>query len=281
MRLVGVKLMMLLLMFFMVQCTQGPQYARKVMDIPSAAKETSGLAINGSSFITHNDSGDGPNIYVLDTVQGNISRKVELRGAKNVDWEDMEASDGWLYIADTGDNTSNRFKNSVYKIHLDTLTTSGKLTRKFEEIEFTFINKKEKRKKVNSEAMMVVRDTIYFFSKDSKETDIFMLAPGSVEAEKIGDVKLPFAVTAACWMGNGTFAVSGYEKVTDTFYLSDVAIIKVDRLSEWKGEEWRVMNLKLRAQVEGIAHDGNRLFISAEGIGISPGRLMELNVNLD
>jgi len=258
------------------QCEENNLAVRKVMDIPSAARETSGIGIHGSLFFTHNDSGDGPFIYVLDTMGKNISRKVELRGAKNVDWEDVDVEGKKLYIADTGDNTSNRFKNTVYVVNIDSFNTPGVSLKEYEEIQFTFKSKKDKKRKVNSEAMVVVRDTIYFLSKDSKETDVYMLPPGSDEAEKIGDVKLPFEVTAGCYMGDGTFAISGYEKLTDTYYISDVIILTVEDLSGWKGVEWKSMDLRLKAQVEGIDYDGKQLYISAEGIGISPGRLMAI-----
>ncbi len=268
------KLLGLMLLLSASQCEQGPGNVMKVMDIPSAAKETSGLGISGSQFYTHNDSGDGPYVYVLDTLKNHISRKVELKRAKNVDWEDIAVEGRKLYIADTGDNTSNRFKNSVYVVDLDSFKVAGVSSADYEEIKFTFTNKKDKRKKVNCEAMTVVRDTIYFFSKNSKETDIFMLPPDSDEAEKIGDTKLPFAVTGACYMENGTFALSGYEKITDTYYISDVIKLRVDQLSKWKGVSWEALDLRLKAQVEGIDYDGNHLFLTAEGIGISPGRLM-------
>ena len=75
-------------------------------------------------------------------------------------------------------------------------------------------------------------------------------------------------------MGEGTFAVSGYEKITDTYYISDVALLKVEDIPGWKGVSWTPMDLRLKAQVEGIDYDGENLFITAEGIGISPGRLM-------
>lgn len=258
------------------QCEENNQAVRKVMDIPSAAKETSGIGIYGSYFFTHNDSGDGPYIYVLDTMNRNISHKVKLNGARNVDWEDMDVDGGKLYIADTGDNTSNRFKNSVYVVNIDSLITSGVSLNKYDEIQFTFRSKKDKKRKVNSEAMMVIRDTIYFLSKDYKETDVYMLPPGSDEAVKIGDLKLPFEATACCQMSEGTFAISGYEKLTDTYYISDVAILTVEDLPSWKGIEWKTMDLRLKAQVEGIDYAGSQLFISAEGIGISPGKLMAI-----
>jgi hypothetical protein len=269
-----VKCLVLFLILTSSQCEESNEAVRKVMDIPSAAKETSGLGMDDSYIFTHNDSGDGPFVYVLDTIKNNISQRVQLIGAKNVDWEDMAVDAGKLYIADTGDNTSNRFMNSVYIVDIDSFSTSGVSLRDYEKIDFTFRSKKDKKKKVNCEAMTVVRDTIYFLSKDAKETDVYMLPPGSDEAEKIGDIKLPFEVTACCQIDEDTFAISGYEKLTDTYYISDVVILTIDELSSWRGVEWKSLDLRLKAQVEGIDYNGGQLFITSEGIGISPGRLM-------
>ena len=42
--------------------------------LPSEVEETSGLIFLNGKIITHNDSGDDPNLYEIDTISGTISR---------------------------------------------------------------------------------------------------------------------------------------------------------------------------------------------------------------
>ena len=79
-----------------------------------AAREISGLApshFTSNALWFHNDSGDAPMLYAM-TTAGTAVGAIRLKGAKNVDWEDMASFelDGqfWLLAADTGDNGGNR-----------------------------------------------------------------------------------------------------------------------------------------------------------------------------
>lgn len=83
--------------------------------------ETSGM---GMSYITdnaiwvHNDSGDGPNIYLIDT-DGNLLNKGRVSGARANDWEDLSTFElngkSYIIIGEFGDNGRNR---SDYKLYI-------------------------------------------------------------------------------------------------------------------------------------------------------------------
>jgi len=85
-----------------------------VIENPSL-DEASGLVAsrkNAGYLWSHNDSGDGSRIFLLDGY-GKGKREFKLQGAENRDWEDMgivSETDGsaTLYLADFGDN------NAVY-----------------------------------------------------------------------------------------------------------------------------------------------------------------------
>src|SRR5689334_11793515 len=77
-----------------------------------AINESSGLVASHTSpgaYWTHNDSGDGPFIYAIDT-RGESLGTFRVTGATNRDWEDIASGPGpqpnrwYLYIGDTGDN---------------------------------------------------------------------------------------------------------------------------------------------------------------------------------
>jgi len=66
----------------------------------------------------HNDSGNGSLVYALDPT-GAVLATVELE-VDNVDWEDVaigprDDDTDWIYIADTGDNRSERARVDLYR----------------------------------------------------------------------------------------------------------------------------------------------------------------------
>ncbi len=84
--------------------------------------ESSGLAASsdGRYVYTHNDSGDSARFFKVDA-RGNTAAVYTLRGAKNIDWEDMAtgadaAGRRVLYFGDIGDNTASRKEVDVYRV---------------------------------------------------------------------------------------------------------------------------------------------------------------------
>jgi hypothetical protein len=100
--------------------------------------ESSGLVASRTmpgAYWTHNDSGDGPFIYAIDT-HGDSLGTFRVNGAQNRDWEDIAAGPGphrdksYLYIGDTGDNDSVRPEVIVYRVAEPALSnTSRKFTK--------------------------------------------------------------------------------------------------------------------------------------------------------
>ena len=98
---------------------------QKVGSLKSKAlDESSGLVASRSmpgKYWTHNDSGDGPFIYLI-SEQGELSGVWRVTGAQAIDWEDISIGPGpevgkrYLYIADIGDNDSVRKEIVVYRV---------------------------------------------------------------------------------------------------------------------------------------------------------------------
>lgn len=86
-------------------------------------RETSGVVASRTTpgvLWTHNDSGGEPVLFALDSA-GGVLGSVEIRGARNVDWEDVAAGPcpgggECLFIADTGDNEADRSEVSIYRV---------------------------------------------------------------------------------------------------------------------------------------------------------------------
>ena len=98
--------------------------------LPPILAESSGLVVSRRQpgvLWTHNDSGDGPNLYAIDAT-GRLLATFTVAGAEAVDWEDMSsgpciadlASSGdapaCLYLADIGDNNFRRAWLTVYVV---------------------------------------------------------------------------------------------------------------------------------------------------------------------
>jgi hypothetical protein len=103
-------------------CTEGFGEYEVVTDLDTAVLvEASGLAashLNPGILWSHNDSGDGPNVYAVST-DGTYVTKVTLEGIDPVDFEDLARAacpDGTphcLWIADIGNNNQPRDEFSV------------------------------------------------------------------------------------------------------------------------------------------------------------------------
>ena len=91
-------------------------------ELPVALRETSGLtwSRNGKPFLwTHNDSGNEPILYAIDTT-GELLGQVTVTGGLLVDWEDIAAgpcdAKTCLFIADIGDNARARAMIAIYVV---------------------------------------------------------------------------------------------------------------------------------------------------------------------
>ncbi len=117
---------------------KGKAYAARQLELtgtlPQVLAESSGLAVSRSQpgvYWSHNDSGDGPNLYAIDAT-GQLLATFSIAGAEARDWEDMAsgpcigdlapagptaaAPPVCLYLADIGDNDRTRQWLTVYVV---------------------------------------------------------------------------------------------------------------------------------------------------------------------
>ena len=117
-------------------------YAARLLErigtVPPELSESSGLAVSRSQpgvLWSHNDSGDGPNLYAID-VTGRLLAIVPVMNASAQDWEDLSlgpcpdvvsaGSSSCLYIADTGNNDRSREVLTIYVLVEPTIDRSGR-----------------------------------------------------------------------------------------------------------------------------------------------------------
>jgi hypothetical protein len=85
-------------------------------------RESSGVAVSRQHpgvLWTHNDSGNEPSVFAVD-LEGRLLGELRLRGAIDVDWEDIalgvctHSMATCIYVADTGDNSETRRNVGLY-----------------------------------------------------------------------------------------------------------------------------------------------------------------------
>ncbi|MEM6778681.1 MAG: hypothetical protein AAF670_13570 [Planctomycetota bacterium] len=95
---------------------------RKAVDVDDPrVDESSGLAFSHrdqSCVWTHNDSGDGPILYSIETATGKLVGLWALAETSAIDWEDMAVVDqdgqAKLVVADVGDNQARRASVAIH-----------------------------------------------------------------------------------------------------------------------------------------------------------------------
>mgnify|MGYP007089475796 FL=1 len=134
--------------------------------LPSEVEETSGLIFLNGKIITHNDSGDDPNLYEIDTISGTILRIINITNATHIDWEDISQDNTYIYIADIGNNNGDRDNLIIYKILKSDFISSTSVTA--EQITFSYEDQTDFTSQPNNsnfdaEAIAVYEENIFIF----------------------------------------------------------------------------------------------------------------------
>ena len=79
-----------------------------IAELPADLEEASGLAFFDHQLWTHRDGGNGSDLYVIDTLTGEVLQPFPQLGLLNVDWEDLAEDADYFYIGDFGNNVGNR-----------------------------------------------------------------------------------------------------------------------------------------------------------------------------
>ena len=208
------RCIVLLIVFSCSLGTLQSQTFEVVTPLPSEIHESSGLiAISDSLFITHNDGGNSPTLYVVDRM-GDIVRKVHINGVSNIDWEDLAVTaDGAILVGDFGNNAQNRKDLSILKLPAYAGWSSDTLSAV--KIPFSFGDQAAfpppvSNRNYDCEAMACQGDSVFLFSKNWNDPfDGYTKMYGGklngdslgimnpVDSFKTGDSRLLHSVTSA------------------------------------------------------------------------------------
>jgi len=200
--------------------------------MPEELPECSGMAVIGPNAIASlNDSGNDPEIYVLDSL-GNIIHHTVLLGFSNHDWESIAYADGHLYIGDFGNNANKRKNLKIYIVDISRLLSEDLWAFKGE-INFNFPDQKafppaDTGKYFDLEAMVVHQDSLYLFTKNRTKpfdglSNCYSLSreAGTYSAHKKGQILTGLGMMPAYWVSgacisegqNPDLYLLGYDKI--------------------------------------------------------------------
>lgn len=166
--------------------------------------ETSGLVRLDGRLLTHNDSGDGPRIYEVDTANGNMLRTVLVENASASDWEDIAVDSTYIYIGDFGNNAGNRTNLRIFRVsQADYLAQD---TVQADTINFSYADQTDFSNQTfstnfDAEALVALGDSLYIFTKNwgNFRTNIYPLpkVPGTYSLVKQDSIDSQGLVTGA------------------------------------------------------------------------------------
>ena len=160
--------------------------------LPKIINETSGLEFYNNNFITHNDSGGEPSLYLFNE-EGEIIETIGLDKnpdfkIENNDWEDITSDNKYFFVADTGNNFGNRDNLNIIRLSKGAdLMVDGIIEISYSDQESFFPRPKHK---YDAEAIIVIEDKIALFSKDRENlnTDLYLVDKNSGNIMRTNDL---------------------------------------------------------------------------------------------
>ena len=182
--------------------------------LPEEVNETSGLIFYNGKLITHNDSGNNPELYELDTLSLQITRTIAVENATNIDWEDLAQDQNYIYIGDIGNNTGDRTDLAIYRIAKVDFDSSN--TVMADRIGYSYEDQNNFDTTPNSdwdaEALTILKGQLTLFTKrwQTGGTSVYVIpkSPGEQLAIYLGTTQISGLITAAT-----------YNEVSNVLYL--------------------------------------------------------------
>ncbi|MGO4288775.1 hypothetical protein [Chitinophaga sp. RAB17] len=183
-------------------------------------REASGIASSiplKGCYWTHNDSGNKPEVYLLNN-KGTLISTIKLDGVSNRDWEDIAEGIGpvkgksYVYVGDIGDNSGVRKHIRIYRF-----PEPEKLPAEDETITPDVLTLKFPNGARDAESLMIdpISKQIYIVSKREKEVSLyktkqlFFKDGDKVVLEKL--IRLPYS-----WVTSGDISKDGHHIVIKT-----------------------------------------------------------------
>lgn len=245
---------------------QGPRLElQPLADFPGSLAETSGLARWQQGFVSHNDSGNDPELFVLDDT-GDISTQHTV-AAGNHDWEDVAVHGDTLYLADIGNNGGRRRDLRILPLVADGDGFTPQAPIEIRYAEQHNFKPPHYQHNFDAEALAWVEDELWLLTKRwlDQQTAVYPLSPGVAPAllSERQRLNTGMLVTGADYDADTqTLLLVGYSRnwFNRRAWLYPVRDGRVDEA------QGRRLLLSRSGQFEGIAlgHDG-AIYFTREG----------------
>lgn len=260
-----------------------------ITKLPKSITESSGLATYDANHVwTIEDSGNGDELYKID-FDGKIVKKLEVKNAKNHDWEDLTTdSNGNLYIGDFGNNKNKRKDLVIYKLPNPELEKGKKIDA--EKIEFSYPEQqdfppKQSERYFDAEAFFHWNSSLYVITRNrSKNFDgkafIYKIpdTKGTYEAKKVGEVLLCTEPKNRCAVTSATISKDGQRIVILTY--TALWIFENFEFDDFSKGELTKIFLGTPTQQESVAFlDHKTVLISDEKYFKNGGLLYSLDID--
>ncbi|WP_175288726.1 T9SS C-terminal target domain-containing protein [Flagellimonas eckloniae] len=236
--------------------------------LDASIKETSGLIYYNGNLITHNDSGNTPQLFELNPENGEILRTVTITNAQNVDWEDLSQDENFIYVGDFGNNRGNREDLGFYIINKNEYQNSTTVSA--ERISFAYPDQLDFTTTVNSdwdaEAFFVLDDNLIVLTKQWQEmgTVAYKIpkTAGNHIAQRMDSYQIDGLITGSTYNETeNKLVLTGYSELLFPF------IVEIDGVSDTTIFAGTVSKSPLDigiAQIEAIANFEDTYFITSE-----------------
>jgi hypothetical protein len=196
----------------------------KINDLPQDIKEVSGLIQLNNGFWTLNDSGNSPELFLLDTNNYTIVRSVYIKNALNIDWEELTVSENHVFIGDFGNNSGTRSNLRVLKLEKSLLLNSSIDSIEVDEINFSYPDQNNFNSSndhnFDCEAFIYKNDSLHLFSKNrgNEFTKLYTIPslPGNYIAHLKDSCHVEGQITGAHIQGDTLIGLLGYRP--NSFY---------------------------------------------------------------
>ncbi|MGE5382424.1 MAG: T9SS C-terminal target domain-containing protein [Omnitrophica WOR_2 bacterium] len=255
--------------------------------LPDTVHETSGLIWWRKSYWTHNDSGGENKIYRLDSATGNVIQTITLAGTSNIDWEDIDQDDNYIYVADVGNNYGNRTDLVIYKLSKRAIPIEGDTSLPCDVIRIAYGDQfdfriKNRANDFDCEAILSFGDSLYLFSKSWLSLDSRLYAvpkiSGSYLIYPIDVFNANGLITGSTTNpGDKTIVLCGYKN-----YEPFIWILSDFWRNDFFGANKRRIEFPelLGTQTEGISYIKEKIFaISAERTLINKARIFKVDLD--
>jgi hypothetical protein len=260
-----------------------------IANLTDELKESSGLIFSENLIFTHNDHGGKNILYAIDTLSGNVSKRITISNIKNIDWEDLAQSPTKIFIGDMGNNKGNRKDLKIYAVNKTDIKSSNEDHQiKAEEISFYYPEQRsfEKSKDHNfdCEAIIYKNEQLFLFTKNrnNKESSLYSIpaTKGYHKAQLISNFDTGGLITGAEISPSGNKVVLiGYNKKSDVF-LWILEDFKGSDFFSGKKTKVNLGNFKNIGQAEGICFiNEDKVLFSSEAVDELSSKLYRLDLS--